>query len=172
MSKVNFTLTQERLIEVLNYDPSTGLFARRFAKTNKVKSMVGVWQAGSLTNTGYRSIRVDGVPYQAHRLAWLYMTGEWPDGQIDHKNGVRSDNRFDNLRDVTVAENQLNLSKTNQNSVSGIRGAHWNRSRGKFQSQLEIGGKRIYIGLFDTAEEASSAYYEARKRHGVESIRD
>lgn len=165
-------LTAEQLRELFDYDSSTGLFCRRRATTNKVKSTIGIWQPGSLTKLGYNSLRVNGKAWQAHRLAWLYMHGALPDGQIDHINGVRNDNRIANLRLATVSENQLNLSAVNVKSASKLRGAHWNAKRGKYQAQFERLGKRFYLGLFDTAEQAHAAYVSARNALGVMELRN
>ena len=94
----------DRLHDVLHYDPLTGVFRWRVARGSRAAGDV----AGGISGAGYRQIGIDGRYYQASRLAWLYTTGEWPDGEIDHKNGVHDDNRWDNLRDVTHTENNQN----------------------------------------------------------------
>ncbi|MCK9994454.1 MAG: hypothetical protein Dbin4_02974, partial [Alphaproteobacteria bacterium] len=98
-------LTQSRLKELLHYDPDTGVFTRRVQTSSNAR--VGD-VAGCLHPEGYRHIQIDGKRYAAHRLAWLYMTGEWPTNQLDHLNGVRDDNRWGNLREATHGQNQQN----------------------------------------------------------------
>ncbi len=166
-------LSADRLRELFMYDPHTGLFMRKMATTNKVKSTVGMWLTGWPNEYGYVSFRIDGVAWLAHRLAWLYVHGAMPiDGLwIDHKNGNRSDNRIENLRLVTTSENQLNLSATNERSKSKLRGAHWNARLGKYQSEFEKNGKRVYLGLFDTAEAAHIAHKTAKAESGSLSFR-
>jgi hypothetical protein len=164
-------LTASRLRELFDFDPLTGLFARKIALTNKVKSTIGLWVPGWMTQYGYCALRLEGGAFLAHRLAWLHVHGEWPSGQIDHINGARTDNRIENLRVVTNAVNQTNLSPASSTSHSKVRGAHWNSRLRKFQSQVEVAGKRLYLGLFDTAEQAHQAYVEARRQHGIEALR-
>ena len=166
-------LAVERLHELFAYDSSTGLFMRKIATTNKVKATMGMWVPGWLNKAGYTSFRIDGVAWLAHRLAWLYVHGELPSEGlwIDHKNGVRDDNRINNLRIVTNSENQLNLSSTNKHSNSRLRGAHWNARLGKYQSEFERDGKRIYLGLFELAEDAHKAHMAAKIASGAEVFR-
>jgi len=97
-------LTYERLIHLLWYDPDTG----RFIWQNSVRRGWNGKVAGSLCTGGYIQIIIDGHPYRANRLAWLYMTGEWPQWEVDHKNRIKTDNSWDNLRDITHQENSLN----------------------------------------------------------------
>src|SRR5690606_34614864 len=100
-------LTQQRLKELLYYDPETGIFTRLVGRSGPRARAGDV--AGSDNGKGYIRIYVDGRPYKAHRLAWFYMHGEWPE-EIDHRNGERADNRLSNLRPVTRQQNNLNQS--------------------------------------------------------------
>ncbi len=115
---------------------------------------------GWVHSTGYRYVSIDGREYKEHRLIWVLVTGVWPENQIDHKNGVRADNRFENLRDVTGTINQRNRSKLRNNS-SGYRGVTFKRSNRRFMAQIRLERGRKFLGYFDTAKAASRAYEAA-----------
>ena len=153
-------LTAARLRELLRYDPYTGHFTRLVRTSNRIK--VGDI-AGALTDTGYISITVVGHHYQAHRLAWLYVHGAWPNGEIDHINGCRDDNRFHNIRDVTRTENQQNRRRVNTGSKSGFLGVHWDNKDGTWRARIMVDGKLHFLGRFPTAEEAHAAYLTAKR---------
>ena len=107
-------------------------------------------------------IRVDGKTYQAHRLAWFYMTGAFPEKFIDHINGVRNDNAFANLRQVDNAGNMQNTRQAHRNNLTcGLLGV--SKTRTGWRAMISVGGKNIYIGRYDTPENAHQAYLE-RKR--------
>lgn len=154
-------LTARRLREVLHYCPETGVFTWRVRIALYIK--VGD-VAGMLDHYGYVLIGVDGKKYGAQRLAFFYMTGEWPPHDIDHKNEIRHDNRWDNLRPATRGENNQNRHIANRNSKSGILGVSWAKSRQKWEVRLTVAGKGVYFGYFDTAEEGHAAYLEAKRR--------
>lgn len=151
-------LTLERLKEVLEYDPETGHFTW---KINKRRAKAGD-RAGSIVAHGYILIRVDQTRQLAHRLAWFYVTGEWPEKDIDHINGVPGDNRLENLRQATRAENCKNL-KVSSRSTTGVKGV--SRCGSRFQVTIRFGGKRKNLGLFDTIEEGDAAYKRAAELH-------
>jgi hypothetical protein len=155
-------LTAERVRGALDYDPETGVFRWRERRPGVRAGHV----TGSKNNvTGYLSIRLDGSLYYAHRLAWIYMTGEWPPQTIDHINLIRDDNRFANLRLATHYQNKLNIRRPH-NNTSGFKGVH-RAVNGKFFARLKIEGKIIHLGTFDTAEEAATFRdREARRLHG------
>jgi len=149
-------LTQEELKSKLVYNPSTGTFTR---STNHRR-----WKgtpAGSKTK-GRVYIQVNGCLHLAHRLAWLYMTGSWPNDQIDHINRDQSDNRWCNLRDVLQIINLQNKTKARSDSTLGIIGVRKNGSG--FMASLGHNKKIIYLGTFRTTEEASKAYLEAKQK--------
>lgn len=148
-------ITESRLKELLHYDPDTGVF-RRLVNRRGLKARAGA-VAGWIDKDGYRRIEVDGRRYSAHRLAWFYVHGAFPNKELDHRNGVRDDNRIANLREATPGQNQAN-SKAKRN---GLKGVCWNRRAKKWQSNICIRRKLVYLGLFRSESEAHAAYYEA-----------
>ena len=146
-------LTAEYLRSILDYDPATGIFTRKVSNSNRVK--VGD-VAGSQSGGGYLNIMVGSRLYKSHRLAWLYVYGVWPKGQIDHVNRVRTDNRIANLRDVSRKQNMQNASKRSDNT-SGHPGAYWDKQKSKWQAQITHNYKSIHLGYFASLEEAISA---------------
>lgn len=136
------------LREWLDYDPATGVF--RWRKSPPGKKYAGV-VAGSREASGYIRIKLFGRKYWAHRLAVLWMTGQWPAKQVDHKNRLRSDNRWDNLRGASHHQNQQNRV-AQRNSVTGIRGV----SRCGRRWRVDFGGE--YHGLYASASLAEAAY--------------
>jgi len=146
-------VTQTRLIELLSYDLDTGVFTRRAG--------VGPTHIGDVAGNpchGYWQICIDGRSYYAHRLAWLYMTGEWPKEQIDHINMDKTDNRWNNLRLATPSQNTCNQSARSTNKV-GMKGVSPNGKR--FSAQITIDGTCHHLGTFDTPALAHSAYADA-----------
>ena len=145
-------LTQEQLKERLEYNPETGLFTW----LNHKKSTYVSKQAGTKNkSTGYVQISLGGKIYKAHRLAWLYMMGSMPVGDMDHKNRIKDDNRWVNLREATKTENMGNLNLQFRNK-SGQRGITY--YQGAWQAQLTKGKKNNYLGRYRTKEEATVAY--------------
>ena len=154
-------LTVERLKELLNYDSDSGIFMWRVPRRGIRLSK----PAGTLDAKGYVIIFVDGQSYKAHRLAWLYVHGEWPPDQIDHINLIKDDNRIANLRPATNLQNTRNRVTGNRGSTSQYLGVSWNTAKGKWMAQIGLkgtnGGTR-YLGLFDTEKAAHAAYLEAK----------
>jgi len=145
-------LSQSRLQELLCYDEHTGLFTWRIHAGNRLANSA----AGSLCKRGYLDVSVDGKSYRAHRLAWLYVHGNFPVGVIDHINGNRSDNRITNLRDVTNTRNLLSFRKTNHNNSSGFIGV--NKNHNGWRAEIKVNYQNINLGTYPTKEEASIAY--------------
>lgn len=152
-------LTRERLAQLFSYDPETGDFTRLPGHVYRPKG----GDIAGCVKSGYLVIRVDGVLYRAHRLAWLYMTGKWPENEIDHINGIKSDNRWKNLRDVTISENRQNQVRARRNSKTGLLGVHFVPSRNKFKAEICIDGSNRNLGYFDTAADAHAAYLKAKR---------
>lgn len=156
-------ITQSYLKDLLRYDPLNGRFLRIKSFSNNAK--VGVF-VGSKCKNGYLLVGIGKKKYYLHRLAWLYMTGEMPEFQIDHINGDREDNRFSNLRHVTNQINSQNQRKSRSKRELGLLGASYRKDTGKWSAHIVIDGKRKTIGCFDTAQEAHVAYVnEKRIRH-------
>lgn len=152
-------LTASRLREVVSYDPTTGEFAWRLRTS--IRIMPGKL-AGTLRPNGYVMVGIDGPQYRAHRLAWLYVHGEWPNGDIDHINGCRADNRIANLRIVSNAVNGQNRQGAQRDNKTGFLGVF--KCKQRFQAQVKLNGKITHIGTFDTPEQAHQAYLETKRR--------
>lgn len=155
-------LTQEYLKTVLHYDPDTGLF--RWA-TPRRKVRVGDL-AGKANKAGYLIITIDQRAYRAHRLAWFYMTGTWPENDVDHKDTVRHHNWWTNLRPATRTQNNANARRTKTNTT-GFKGASVCGQTKLIRAQIRINKQRVHLGYFRTAEEAHAAYMKkAHEVHG------
>ena len=150
-------LTQNELKKLLIYNPNTGRFKWLI---NKGRGRAGT-VAGKQYPLGYISIGINGKHYLAHRLAWLYMTGEWPEDMIDHINGKSTDNRFVNLRSADRCINNGNLTRCKITNQTGYLGVYFHKQTGRYCAQ--IGTK--HLGMFATAEEASTAYQQANKKY-------
>lgn len=149
-------LTRERLIDVLDYNKETGVFI--WLKKLSARGAVG--KIAGTTSYGYNAINIDGVRYFAHRLAWLYVYGQWPKQEIDHIDRNRRNNAISNLRDVSRIVNALNSGERSDSS-SGIKGVTFCKQRNNWQAQISLSGKNITLGRFDTLDEAAIAYKSA-----------
>jgi len=143
---------ESQLAQVLRYEPETGLLFW----TDKAHKSVKSKQAGTPNNLGYIIILFRGKPYKAHRLAWLFTYGNWPEKMIDHIDGDTSNNAISNLRDVDNKTNQCNRHKARIDSKSGLMGA--SPCRNKWQAQIKRNGVIKYLGVYNTAIEAHEAY--------------
>ncbi len=159
------TLTHERLLSLLAYDPETGGFRWRITRKGPANAKRS---AGSMGSDGYRKITVDGRGYRTNRLAWFYVHGRWPGGSIDHINRVKTDDRIANLREVTPSQNQHNQVAPHGNNKSGFLGVSRKRGRLKWIASIAANGVRRNLGSFDSPEEAASAYMAAKRQlHSV-----
>lgn len=146
--------SQERLKELLDYDPETGVFTYKVRVARRVK--IGD-EAGYVNTVGYRIMSIDGRKYAGHRMAWIYKYGEDPIGlDIDHKDGDRTNNRIDNLRLATRSQNT-----THRKKVKGIR----SRCPGKWEARIKVNGKEIQLGNFTCPWHAYAAYWDARYKY-------
>ncbi len=153
-------LSQSELKRLLNYDRETGVFTWKIARAGRAKAGS---IAGKIDTHGHRQIMVNSKFYAAHRLAFFFMNGEFPAGLVvDHINGDPSDNCWENLRLVSQRQNCENVALKGRKSSSGLLGAHYVKESNKWQSLITFGGKRRYLGRFDTAEQAHAAYLSAK----------
>jgi len=153
-------VNQEELKELLHYNPGTGIFTWLVNRTGGVKA----GDVPCYKSDGYIQISVNNKDYKAHRLAFFYMTGDWPKEQIDHKNHVRDDNRWVNLREATHQENQKNRT-ISKNNTSGVMGVCWNKKRKKWESNIWINGKQKHLGRFNDKFEAACSRKSAENKH-------
>lgn len=153
--------TVERMRDVLHYDPETGSFTWK----KRIWTHCAIGRvAGTVTWTGHIHIGLDGYYCNAHQMAWAYMTGEWPLLEVDHKNCLKTDNRFDNLRLATDQQQSANrgASKNNQLGIKGVRIAHANVNKAvRYRARIRVNNKLIHLGYYSTPEVASAAYHEA-----------
>lgn len=155
-------ITAERLRELLDYSPESGEFRWR--------QSAGGWivagnEAGTLDiSSGYLRMIVDGHRDYAHRLAWLYVHGEHPPAEIDHKNGDRSDNRIENLRLASRSENGRNLSRK-RNNTSGVPGVSWDRRRSRWVAYVNPNGRKVSLGSFIDRDSAIAARRAGEAAH-------
>lgn len=152
-------LSADRLRELLSYDPSTGIFVRIKSTCNRVK--VGS-VAGSPNSNGYLQISLGGRLYLASRLAFLYMTGEWPNEIVDHRNTDRLDNRWINLREATPEVNAQNRRRALKSNKVGLLGVHLEGSR--YYATIRVDGKKRSLGSFATPDDAYRAYVDAKRQ--------
>jgi HNH endonuclease/AP2 domain len=154
-------VTQDRLKSLYEYNPVTGVFtSRRYNKpvgfNHRGYLVVDLWHQGKQRK------------FKMHQLAWLYMYGNWPKPMIDHINGIRTDNRIDNLREVTMSQNAQNRRipyKTKSGLPrSGFKGVHWVRASNKWRASIGFDGKVMALGLFDDPEKAFLAYKHAAEK--------
>lgn len=146
-----------RVNELLDYNAATGVFT--WKQNRRGRGLKGT-RAGSPDNHGYRLIALDGSKFKEHRLAWFITHGIWPTLSIDHINGIRDDNRIENLREATQSEQNQNRKvspKARHPGVSFIDG--------KYRARINIDKKSIYLGQFNTPIEAQEAYLRAKKIH-------
>jgi HNH endonuclease len=155
-------ITQSYLKSIVHYDPDTGVFTRRITNTRWVN--VGD-VVGSIDGDGYWRTRIKGKDYKMHRLAFVYMTGSSPEYQVDHINGNKTDNRWENLRAVTAAQNRRNTKRRITNT-SGVTGVFWGLRRRKWLVYISASTKRIYLGAFTNKDEAIRVRKQAENLYG------
>lgn len=153
-------MDQKRLKELLTYNPETGEF---FNLTNRSPNAKKGGRAGSIQLNGYKTTNLDNKKYLNHRLAWVYVSGEWPKGEIDHLDGNKVNNSINNLRDVIPQHNKQNIKRAMSHSKRGILGVSKNHNR--YMARIKLDGVPTYIGTYDTEELAHQAYVEFKRKH-------
>lgn len=170
------SITHDELLQLLHYDPETGVFTWRETLGGWVKKGA---TAGTIKNRRNglhrapdprRAIMINKKRYYTNVLAWFYMTGEYPKFQIDHINGDSSDDKWTNLRLATISQNQHN-AKIRSDNNSGYKGVSWHKQHQKWQAYLNLDCKRIYLGYFDCPKQAHAAYCDAANKYFGEFAR-
>jgi hypothetical protein len=147
-------LTAEQVRAALDYDPATGVFT--WNSVGGASRHVAGKIAGRVRPDGYREICMSYRLYLAHRLAWLYVHGDWPGEIIDHIDGDPRNNSIANLRQATRSENNYNQRKHNDNT-SGAKGVHWLKRHRRWVAEIRHNGRKIYLGRFKQIEDAIAA---------------
>lgn len=155
------TLTASILRQLFRYSPETGEF---FWIVPRKGRKLGA-RAGGIDLGGHRVIGIDGKLYRAARLAFLYMTGEWPKNHVDHINGIRDDDSWANLRDVTNKENARN-ARTGSNNSSGHIGVSRHPMSTKWRAHIKVDGRQIHLGMWDSFADAVNARKAAEQKYG------
>lgn len=168
-------ITPELLRQLLRYEPETGMYfwKERPASMFSSEGYCKKWNTQyankqSMTTKGgdnYYQIRVLGINFKAHRVVWAMHYGEWPNGSIDHINGVQTDNRITNLRVVSHSENLKNMG-VRKNNTSGVVGVCWDKREHRWKAFIRQGGKMFNLGNFDKIEDATQARKKAEIAFG------
>lgn len=153
-------LSHDRLISVLNYNPDTGVFTWRKSTGPNCKVLK---EAGWRMKRDGRMIQVDGEGIYAHRLAWFFVYGIWPEHEIDHIDGNKLNNAISNLRDVTRSENRQNVGYAQKNSTTKLLGVDYHPCKKMYQARISFNGDRIHIGWFADKISAYNSYLAYKK---------
>lgn len=154
-------LRQDRLHELICYEPETGKMFWRVARGNRASGA----EAGCDSDNGYRKLRIDGQEHYLHRVVFLYITGKFPAADTDHINGDRQDNRWSNLRAVSRSENLKN-AKIPITNKSGVMGVFWNADKKKWTAKIKVHQRDIHLGHFNSKNAAAVARLAAQARYG------
>lgn len=153
------------LSRIVEYTPSDGTLRWRVKRNSHGGKAQPGNRVGWLRSDGYLETTLLGKKYKVHRLVWLLNRGVWPKRHIDHVNGKRDDNRIENLREATPAQNNQHSSKVRPNNTSGMPGVCWDRRRGKWYAQIQVEGKHVFLGYFTEKQDAGKAYAEGKRKH-------
>ena len=153
-------LELNELKKQLSYNETTGIFNWKVPKRGLFVGDI----AGSIRENGYRAIRINKQLIYAHRLAWFYLHGTWPKGEVDHIDGNRLNNSKNNLRDVSPLINKQNIRLPRADNKCGFLGVFFDKRSKKYISKIQTYKKQKQLGYFDTAEEAYKAYLDAKRK--------
>jgi len=154
-------IDQETVKKLFHYDAESGMLIWRFGNGRNVKP----WQEVKAKNgNGYYTAKIHGKSYLAHRLAWLYVHGSFPNKYIDHKNRIRNDNRLCNLRDVNTTDNAQNISLPNHNK-SGYIGVSWIKSHNCWTVYVKVNKKNKWLGYYKNLDDAVAARKAGEKQY-------
>ena len=173
MPKYRNDLTAERVRSLLDYNPETGVFTWKRRNVPWWDARYALNQAGRVRRDRYCTMAIDRRDYLAHRLAWLWMTGAWPPGSLDHADGDPSNNRWGNLRVATIAQNGQN-ARLHVDSRTSLKGAHVTTGDHTlpYRARIKINRREVHLGFFATPEEAHAAYVAAARQHFGEFARE
>jgi hypothetical protein len=171
-------MTAERARQLFSYDPESGDLRWRprivemFDNSkNSAARACSTWNkrfagklAGTINYKGYRVFAIDNISYRAHHIAWLITYGQLPNGQLDHRHGIRDSNPISQLREATPGEQQQNRKKARTNT-SGYTGVSWHKQMQQWAAYISVDRKHIFLGLFDDPREASEAYLAAKRKY-------
>lgn len=158
----NENLTIDYVQSTLNYDPETGSLTWKIKGNNQY--VYPGKSVGWITDKGYLRCELNRQSYYVHDVIWFLVTGKWPKEQIDHDNGVKNDNRWDNLREATNSQNQANSKPFKKNKL-GLKGVYKETYGNGFRAQIKVNGEQMYLGYFKTKEEAALAYNKAALKY-------
>lgn len=159
-------LTAEYVRQILDYNPDTGVFTWRMRPREHFASnrAHAAWNArfvnkmaGGICGKGYRLISIDNYQHLAHRLAWLYVTGEWPKEEVDHIDCKPENNSWDNLREASRLQNVANM-RISQRNTSGIKGVSWEKRFNRWHARTRVNGKTVHLGYYKSKDDAALAY--------------
>jgi hypothetical protein len=153
-------LTLEQFKQILSYDPEDGTFTWLVNRHSRVR--IGQAVGSPVGKRGYLSTRIAGRNYYLHRIAWLWMTGQWPRATVDHIDGNRGNNRFKNLRDVSQAAQRQNIYRSMRKD--GLLGAHYDARDKVWVAQISVSGCYKRLGSFSTEKEAHAVYIAAKRK--------
>jgi len=166
MTDLNHIISAKYAREILDYDPETGIFRWKWREgvSKRINARYAGKAAGNARSDGYLIIGINNRHYYAHRLAWLFVHGEWPPKDLDHIDGDPGNNRIDNLRLATMQENMRNVG-LRKTSSTGVTGVSWDNYYRKFMAHIGIDGKFINLGRFPTLSAAAAARRAAEIEH-------
>lgn len=152
-------IAADRLRELLSYDEHSGQFNWLVSRGKAAAGDV----AGCVNRGGYIEIRIERKTYLAHRLAFVWVTGELPSGEVDHIDGLRANNSFANLRAVSSVINHQNQRKAHRSSKTGLLGVSWKASKGRYRASIDVEGRKLHLGYFRDKDAAHVAYLNAKR---------